>query len=148
MTLLAVNWNQCPYLIFINISSSILRLEEKKDTDHGIYDTHVLDHAKFCGFSSNQVCVTKRPAFIQHTDLGVLEADSVDLHEVLRYPYLEAVPVCTPWPDQLCIVDWRLSVYFPPPVTRVSSPCAGPAPNPLLLLSCKVMEVIPRKFLV
>ena len=43
---------------------------------------HVLDHAKFCGFSSNQVCVTKRPAFIQHTDPGLLEADSVDLHEV------------------------------------------------------------------
>lgn len=50
-----------------------------------------------------------------------------------RYPYLEAVvqsgPLAHAWPDQLCIVDWRLSAYFPPPVTRVSSPLRRASPR-------------------
>ena len=50
-----------------------------------------------------------------------------------RYPYLEAVvqsgPLAHAWPDQLYIVDWRLSAYFPPPVTRVSSPLRRASPQ-------------------
>ena len=111
---------------------------------------HVLGHAKLCDFSSKHI----RNFQFQLTMFNILTwVFSKQTQSICkRYPYLEAALQSAPWPMPgltSCVLwtgGFLRTFHLLSPES--AAPCAGPAPDPLLLLSCTVMEVIPRKFLV
>ena len=123
----------------IEIMESMTRLE------------HVLGHAKLCDFSSKHI----RNFQFQLTMYSILTwVFSKKTQSICkRYPYLEAALQSAPWPmpGLTSCVLWTGGFLRTFPLLlspEAAAPCAGPAPDPLLLLSCTVMDVIPRRFLV